>query len=98
MTDTATMDQIPTKRQRGRPRLYLTEEDKLNVKRSNDRKYYNQNTELKLEKVRQYYIENRDSICERKRLYYIKKKKKIEIVDLNNIHIFLTTTINLFLY
>ena len=45
MTDITTMDQLPTKRPRGRPKKYVTEEERLEIKRANDRKYYNQNSE-----------------------------------------------------
>ena len=45
MTDITTLEQIPTKRPRGRPNKYVTEEERLEIKRANDRKYYNQNSE-----------------------------------------------------
>ena len=58
---------------RGRPRKYLTEEERLEVRRSYDRKYYNQNPEAKLEKVKQYQLANRGYISQRKKLYHKKK-------------------------
>jgi hypothetical protein len=82
MTDITIMDQIPTKRPRGRPKKYVTEEERLEIRRANDRKYYNQNSEAKKENVRLYYIENRDAIRERKRLYYLRQKEeKLNLVN-----------------
>ena len=42
-----TMIQVQTKHPRGRPRTNLSEEERLEIKRANDRKYYNQNPEVK---------------------------------------------------
>ena len=82
MTDITIMDQIPTKRPRGRPKKYVNEEERLEIRRANDRKYYNQNSEAKKENVRLYYIENRDAIRERKRLYYLRQKEeKLNLVN-----------------
>ena len=45
-----------------RRRKYATEEERLEAKRSqrriNDRKYYHQNPEAKIEKVKKYQAEN----------------------------------------
>ena len=73
MINTTTMDEIIPLRQ-GRPRKYLTEEERLEARRSNDRKYYNQNPEAKLEKVKQYQLANRDDILQRKRELYHQTK------------------------
>lgn len=70
------------KRPRGRPKKYVTEEERTEIKRTNDRKYYQQNCEAKKENVRLYYIENRDAIRERKRLHYLRKKEeKLNLVN-----------------
>ena len=74
MTDITTMDQIPTKRPRGRPKKYVTEEERLEIKRANDRKYYNQNSEAKKEKVREYQTANKEYILQRKKDLYHQKK------------------------
>ena len=74
MTDITTMDQLPTKR-RGRPRKYVTEEERLEIKRANDRRYYNENSEAKKEKVREYQAANKEYILQRKRDLYHQKKK-----------------------
>ena len=66
MTDITTMEQLPTKR-RGRPKKYVTEEERLEIKRANDRKHYNQNSEAKKEKVREYQAVNKEYILQRKR-------------------------------
>ena len=59
---------------RGRPRKYLTEEERVEVRRSNDRKYYNQNPEAKKEKVKQYQLANKEYILQRnKKLYHQKQ-------------------------
>ena len=83
MTDITTMDQLPTKR-RGRPRKYVTEEERLEIKRANDRRYYNENSEAKKEKVREYQAANKEYILQRKRdLYH--KKKEILLINLKAI-------------
>ena len=78
MTDITTMDQLPTKRPRGRPKIFTEEEQKEKVKIISQR-YYQNNSEQKKESVRLYYIENIDAIRERKRLYYLRKKQKNKI-------------------
>ena len=75
MTDTTTMDQLQTKRPRGRPQIFTPEEQKEKTKIISQR-YYQNNCEQKKEYVKSYYIENRDAVRERKRLYYLRKKKK----------------------
>ena len=49
MTDITFIEQMQTKRPRGRPKKYVTKEERLRlpVKRANDRKYYSQNPEGK---------------------------------------------------
>ena len=61
---------------RGRPRKYLTEEERVEVRRSNDRKYYNQNPEAKKEKVKQYQLANKEYILQRKKTISPKKTNK----------------------
>ena len=80
MTGITTMDQTPTKRPRGRPKKYVTEEERLEIKRANDRKYYNQNSEAKKEKVREYQAVNKEYILQRKRDLY--HQKKIWLINL----------------
>ena len=38
MTAITIMDQTPIKRSRGRPKKYVTEEERIEIKRANDRK------------------------------------------------------------
>ena len=83
MTDITTMDQLPTKHPRGRPKKYVTEEERLEIKRANDRKYYNQNSEAKKEKVREYQTANKEYILQRKRDLY--HQKKIWLINLKAI-------------
>ena len=71
------------KRSRGRPKKYVTEEERLEIRRANDRKYYNQNSEAKKEKVREYKAANKDYILQRKRDLY--HKKKIWLINLKAI-------------
>ena len=75
MTDITTMDQLPTKRPRGRPKKYVTEEERLEIKRANDRKYYSQNSEAKINKVKEYQSANKEYVLQRKRDLYHKKKR-----------------------
>ena len=77
MTDITTMDQLHTKRSRGRPRKYVTEEERLEIKRANDRRYYNENSEAKKEKVREYQAANKEYILQRKMDLYHQKQKNI---------------------
>ena len=84
MTDITTMDQLPTKRPRGRPKKYVTEEERLEIKRANDRKYYNQNSEAKKEKVREYQTANKEYILQRKRDLYHQKKNMVNQSKSNN--------------
>ena len=84
MNDITTMDQIPTKRPRGRPKKYVTEEERLEIKRANDRKYYNQNSEAKKEKVREYQAINKEYILQRKRDLYHQKKNMVNQSKSNN--------------
>ena len=75
MTDITTMDQLPTKRPRGRPKKYVTEEERLEIKRAHDRNYYQRNIEAKKEKVREYQAANKEYILQRKKDLYHQKKK-----------------------
>ena len=77
MTAITIMDQLPTKRPRGRPRKYVTEEERLEIKRANDRRYYNENSETKKEKVKEYQAANKEYILQRKRDLYHQKKRNI---------------------
>ena len=54
MTDITTMDQLPTKRPRGRPKIFTEEEQKEKVRLSSQR-YYQNNSEQK-KKVLDYII------------------------------------------
>ena len=69
ITMTATVD---------RRRKYATEEERLEAKRAqrriNDRKYYHQNPEAKIEKVKKYQAENQDKIKAKQREAYEQKK------------------------
>ena len=84
MTDITTMDQLPTKRPRGRPKKYVTEEERLEIKRANDRKYYNQNSEAKKEKVREYQTANKEYILQRKKDLYHQTKNMVNQSKSNN--------------
>ena len=61
-------------------RKYATEEERLEAKRSqrriNDRKYYHQNPEAKIEKVKKYQAENKEKIKAKQRETYEQKKFK----------------------
>ena len=61
-----------------RRRKYATEEERLEAKsaqrRINDRKYYHQNPEAKIEKVKKYQAENQDKIKAKQREAYAQKK------------------------
>ena len=74
MTDITTMDQLPTKRPIGRPKKYITDVERLEIKRANDRKYYNQHSEAKKEKVIEYQTANKDYILQRERDLYHQNK------------------------
>ena len=54
-----------------RRRKYATEEERLEAKRAqrriNDRKYYHQNPEAKIEKVKKYQAENKQTKKENKK-------------------------------
>ena len=80
MTDITTIDHTLTKRSRGRPKKYVTEEERIEIKRANDRKYYNKNSEAKKEKVREYQAANKEYILQRKRDLY--HQKKIWLINL----------------
>ena len=84
MTDITTMNQLPTKRPRGRPRKYVTEEERLEIKRANDRRYYNENSETKKEKVKEYQAANKEYILQRKRDLYHQKKNMVNQSKSNN--------------
>ena len=84
MTDITIMDHIPTKRPRGRPKKYVNEEERLEIKRANDCKYYNQNSEAKKEKVREYQTANKEYILQRKRDLYHQKKNMVNQSKSNN--------------
>ena len=83
MTDITTMDQLPTKRPIGRPKKYITDVERLEIKRANDRKYYNQNSDAKKEKVREYQTANKEYILQRKKDLY--HQKKIWLINLKAI-------------
>ena len=61
-----------------RRRKYATEEERLEAKREqrriNDRKYYHQNPEAKIEKVKKYQAENKEKINAKQRERYEQKK------------------------
>ena len=61
-----------------RRRKYATEEERLEAKRAqrriNDRKYYHQNPEAKIEKVKKYQAENQEKIKAKQREAYEQKK------------------------
>ena len=61
-----------------RRRKYATEEERLEAKRAqrriNDRKYYHQNPEAKIEKVKKYQAENKEKIKAKQRETYEQKK------------------------
>ena len=63
-----------------RRRKYATEEERLEAKRAqrriNDRKYYHQNPEAKIEKVKKYQAENKEKIKAKQRETYEQKKSK----------------------
>ena len=84
MSDITTMDQLPTKRPRGRPRKYVTEEERFEIKRANDRRYYNENSETKKEKVKEYQAANKEYILQRKRDLYHQKKNMVNQSKSNN--------------
>ena len=84
MTAITTMDQTPIKRPRGRPRKYVTEEERLEIKRANDRRYYNENSETKKEKVKEYQAANKEYILQRKRDLYHQKKNMVNQSKSNN--------------
>ena len=84
MTDITTMDQLPTKRPRGRPKKYVTEEERLEIKRANDRKYYSKNSEAKINKVKEYQSANKEYVLQRKRDLYHQKKNMLNQSKSNN--------------
>ena len=61
-----------------RRRKYATEEERLEAKRAqrriNDRKYYHQNPEAKIEKVKKYQAENKEKNKAKQRETYEQKK------------------------
>jgi len=63
-----------------RRRKYATEEERLEAKRAqrriNDRKYYHQNPEAKIEKVKKYQAENKEKTNAKQRERYEQKKIK----------------------
>ena len=83
MTDITTMDQLPSKRPRGRPKKYVTEEERLEIKRAHDRNYYQRNIEAKKEKVREYQAANKEYILQRKQDLY--HQTKIWLINLKAI-------------
>lgn len=84
MTDITTMDQLPSKRPRGRPKKYVTEEERLEIKRAHDRNYYQRNIEAKKEKVREYQAANKEYILQRKKDLYHQKKNMVNQSKSNN--------------
>ena len=83
MTDITTMDQLPTKRPIGRPNKYVTDEERLEIKRVNDRKYYSKNSEAKINKGKEYQSANKEYILQRKRDLY--HQQKIWLINLKAI-------------
>ena len=61
-----------------RRRKYATEEERLEAKsaqrRTNDRKYYHQNPEAKIEKAKKYQAENQETTKAKQREAYAQKK------------------------
>ena len=84
MTDITNMDQLPTKRPRGRPKKYITDVERLEIKRANDRKYYSQNSEAKINKVKEYQSANKEYVLQRKRDLYHQKKNMLNQSKSNN--------------
>ena len=84
MTAITIMDQTPTKRSRGRPKKYVTEEERLEIKRAHDRNYYQRNIEAKKEKVREYQAANKEYILQRKKDLYHQKKNMVNQSKSNN--------------
>ena len=84
MSDITTMDQLPTKRPRGRPKKYITDVERLEIKRANDRKYYSQNSEAKINKVKEYQSANKEYVLQRKRDLYHQKKNMLNQSKSNN--------------
>ena len=82
-TENVVIEFVRLPRPRGRPKKYVTEEERLEIKRANDRKYYNQNSEAKKEKVREYQTANKEYILQRKRDLY--HKKNIWLINLKAI-------------
>ena len=82
-----------------RRRKYATEEERLEAKsaqrRINDRKYYHQNPEAKIEKVKKYQAENQDKIKAKQREAYAQKKKS---KDFRIIHQFVVALSALMLF
>ena len=84
MIDITTMDQLPTKRPIGRPKKYITDVERLEIKRANDRKYYSQNSEAKINKVKEYQSANKEYVLQRKRDLYHQKKNMLNQSKSNN--------------
>ena len=84
MTDITTKDQLPTKRPRGRPKKYITDVERLEIKRANDRKYYSQNSEAKINKVKEYQSANKEYVLQRKRDLYHQKQNMLNQSKSNN--------------
>ena len=84
MIDITTMDQLQTKRPIGRPKKYVTDEERLEIKRANDRKYYSKNSEAKINKVKEYQSANKEYILQRKRDLYHQKKNMVNQSKSNN--------------
>ena len=66
-----------------RRRKYATEEERLEAKRAqrriNDRKYYHQNPEAKIEKVKKYQAETKEKI--KAKQVKAESKKLINVID-----------------
>ena len=84
MSDITNMDQLQNKRSRGRPKKYVTEEERLEIKRANDRKYYSQNSQAKINKVKEYQSANKEYVLQRKRDLYHQKKNMVNQSKSNN--------------
>ena len=77
MMEQLTISEYPNyvPRRRGRPKQYLTEEDKVNRQREYSKKYYYKNQDYVLNRIRAYKEANQDTIKERAKEYYQRRKQ-----------------------
>lgn len=77
MMEQLTISEYPiyVPRRRGRPKQYLTEEDKVNRQREYSKKYYYKNQDYVLNRIRAYKDANQDTIKERAKEYYQRRKQ-----------------------